>query len=184
MAEIVVVSGMQGAGKSSVSVELARRFERGAHLSADALQSMIVAGGVWPSAESTDEHGVVHGEAAHQLRLRLRNACLLARSFQGAGITAVVDDIVIGSRIDHLLEELHDVPFSFVMLTPRLEVVRGREAGRGSALHEVWGWMDAEIRQRTRRLGLWLDSSEQSVVATVDEIMRRFDEARVPERSR
>ena len=179
MAAIIVVSGMQGAGKSTVAAALAARFERGAHISADALQKMIVSGRVWPSRESTDEHGVVFGEAALQLRLRLRNACLLALSFAAAGITAVVDDIVIGGRVSDLRDELAGRPFDFVMLTPRLETVRLREAGRGTALHEVWGWMDEEIRLRTERLGLWLDSSEQTVAETVDEILRRLPEARV-----
>jgi chloramphenicol 3-O-phosphotransferase len=176
---IIVVSGMQGAGKSTVAAALAARFERGAHISADALQRMIVSGGVWPSAESIDEHGVVHGEAAAQLRLRLHNACVLARSFADAGVTAIIDDIVIGSRVEHLLEEVARRPFAFVMLTPRLDVVRAREAGRGTSLHEAWGWMDAEIRERTRRIGLWLDTSELGGGETVDEIMRRLGEAAV-----
>jgi hypothetical protein len=62
--------------------------------------------GVRPSAESTDERGVVHGQAALHLRLRLKNACLLAASFADAGIAAVIDDIVIGSRVEHRLEDM------------------------------------------------------------------------------
>jgi chloramphenicol 3-O-phosphotransferase len=172
MARIIFVSGMQGAGKSTVSSELARRFDRGAHVSADLLQRMIVAGGVWPSAESTDEHGVVSGEAALQLRLRLRNASMLARSFASAGVTAVVDDILIGARVDHMLEEMRGQSFAFVMLTPQLEVVRAREAARGTALHTVWGWMDEEIRQRTERIGLWLDTSMRTMKRSVSSSRR------------
>jgi chloramphenicol 3-O-phosphotransferase len=140
---------------------------------------MIISGGEWPSAETIDEHGVVHGEPARQLRLRLRNACLLAASFAEAGITAIIDDIVIGQRVDELIEELNGRAFAFVMLTPSLDIVRAREAGRGTALHEAWGWMDDEIRQRTRRIGLWLDTSAQTAEETADEIARRLDEAAV-----
>lgn len=176
---IIVVSGMQGAGKSTVSAALAARFDRGAHVSADMLQRMIVSGGVWPAAENVDEHGVVQGAAAHQLRLRLRNACVLAASFADAGVTAVIDDIVIGRRVEQLLDEMAGRPFGFVMLTPRLDVVREREAGRGTSLHEAWGWMDDEIRERTRRIGLWVDSSEQTAEETADEIVRRLGEAAI-----
>ena len=113
-------------------------------------------------------------EAASQLRLRLRNACLLGRSFVEAGFSAVVDDIVIGARLDDLLEEeLRGQRFIFVMLTPRLEVVRERERGRGTRLWEEWGWMDEEIRTGTRRVGLWVDSSDQAPSETVDEVLRR-----------
>jgi len=33
--------------------------------------------------------------------------------------------------------------------------------------------MDDEIRKRTRRIGLWIDSSEQTADETVDEVLRR-----------
>ena len=164
---LFVISGTQGAGKSTVARLLAERFERGAWVSADALQRMIVAGGRWP------EGGEMSAEAERQLRLRLKHACLLAGSFVDAGIAAVVDDIVVGGRVDDLLEELAGRHFVFVMLTPRLDVVRAREAGRGTRLWEQWEWLDDVIRTRTRRLGLWLDSSNQSPDETVDEILRR-----------
>ena len=166
-ATLFVISGTQGAGKSTVAHLLAQRFERGAWISADALHKMIVSGGRWP------EGAAMSADAERQLRLRLTNACLLGRSFVAAGITAVVDDIVIGSRLDDLLDELAGERFAFVMLTPRLDVVRERERGRGTALWEQWEWLDDEIRTRTRRLGLWLDTSDQTPEQTVDEILAR-----------
>jgi chloramphenicol 3-O-phosphotransferase len=172
-ARLVVVSGMQGAGKSTVARLLATRFERGAYVGADALQQMIVSGARWP------EDRTMSPEAAQQLRLRLHHACLLGRSFVAAGFTAVLDDIIIGERVDHLLEELVGQPFSFVMLTPRLDAVIAREQGRGTRLYEQWAWMDAEIREGTRRLGLWLDTSEMTAEQTVDAILRRADEGAV-----
>ena len=164
---LFVVSGTQGAGKSTVAQVLARRFERGAWVSADALQKMIVSGRRWPEGAS------MSADAERQLRLRLTNACLLGKSFVAAGITAVVDDLVIGTRLDDLLEELAGERFVFVMLTPRLDVIRAREGGRGTALWAQWEWLDDEIRTRTRRLGLWLDSSDQSPDQTVDAILER-----------
>lgn len=165
---LIVISGMQGAGKTTVASRLARRFPRGVWINADALQQLIVSGGRWPEGRS------MSAEAARQLRLRLRHACLLGQSFVEAGFTTVIDHIVIGERLDELLEELAGQRFLFVMLTPPLEVVQQRKRGRGTRLWEEWGWMDEEIRTSTRRLGLWLDSSEQSVDETVDEIMRRI----------
>lgn len=164
---LILVSGMQGAGKTTVARRLAQRCARGAWVSGDALQQMVVSGGKWP------ESRMMSTEAARQLRLRLRHACLLGLSFVEAGFTAVVDDIVIGERVDHLLAELAGRRFIFVMLTPRPAVVRERERGRGTRLWEAWGWMDAEIRTNTRRLGLWLDTSDQSADETVDAILRR-----------
>ncbi len=58
---VIVVAGTQGAGKSTVARLLAQRFERGAWVSADALQRMIVSGGRWP--EGAD----MSADAARQL---------------------------------------------------------------------------------------------------------------------
>jgi chloramphenicol 3-O-phosphotransferase len=173
-AGIFVISGTQGAGKTTVAVLLATRFERAAHVSADTLQKMIVSGGKWPSGrDAADDDG------ARQLRLRLRNACLLARSFREAGITAIIDDIVIGGRLADLLEHMEGEPFMFVMLAPDKESVRLHERERGTRLYEEWEWLTDEA-MNTRRVGLWIDNSRQAPDETVDEIMRRaWDEANV-----
>jgi hypothetical protein len=62
---------------------------------------------------------------------------------------------------------------TFVMLTPSLEAVKEREAGRGTRLLEQWGWMDEEIRAGTPRIGLWIDTSDQTAEDSVDEMLRR-----------
>ena len=76
--------------------------------------------------------------------------------------------------MDDLLAEMGDAPFDFVMLTPSLESVKRRERSRGTRLHELWSWMDREIRENTRRFGIWLDSSDLSVDETVDAILARL----------
>jgi chloramphenicol phosphotransferase-like protein len=120
------------------------------------------------------------GEAGRQLRLRLHNTAVLARSFLDAGFTVVLDDIVVGDRLGHLLAELGGVDFLFVLLTPSLAAVRDREHERGTELWREWEWLSDAVTSTTPKVGLWLDSTGQTPEETVDEIMRRaWDEALV-----
>jgi chloramphenicol 3-O-phosphotransferase len=169
---IIVVTGIMAAGKSTIAHLLAGRFARGVHIEADALQQMIVSGAAW-----VGEPGDPDGEAARQLRLRLRNMCLLGRSFHEAGFTAVLDDIIMGERWRELQEDLQGVPFSLVVLAPSVEVVtRQRDTSRAKrAQGEAWArHLDAALRTTMADLGMWIDSSAQTPSETVDEILRRL----------
>lgn len=170
--QIIVVSGIQSAGKTTIARLLADRFERGVHIEADALQRMIASGGVWVG----DDPGEPQGEALRQLRLRLHNACLLAISFRESGFTAVIDDIIIGERLDHLRENLAGVPFRLVMLAPAVDVVIAREASREKTAGKEWAhYLDAELRKMPRDVGLWVDSTSQSPEQSAEEIVSRIE---------
>ncbi|MBV9230552.1 MAG: zeta toxin family protein [Chloroflexi bacterium] len=166
---IIVVTGIMAAGKSTIARLLAQRFARGVHIEADVLQQMIVSGGEWAK-----EPGEPGAEAARQLRLRLKNMCLLATSFFGAGFSVVLDDIIIGDRWQHLQEDLQGVPFSLVVLAPRVDVVAGqRDISRSKRpLGEAWAiYLDQVLRTTMAGNGLWIDNSDQMPDETVDQIL-------------
>jgi hypothetical protein len=172
---MIVVTGIQAAGKSTVAGLLARRFTHGVHVEADVLQRMIVSGGVWPG-----EPGLPSGEAAEQLRLRLRHLCLLGRSFFDAGFSVVLDDIIIGDRWAALTDEMQGRPFSLVVLAPRIDAVLARDRARPKrTLGEAWArYLDGELRRTMAGLGLWIDTSEQTPEQTVAAIVSGLDAGR------
>ncbi len=168
---IFIVSGIPGAGKTTVSGLLARRFERGVHLEADIFQKLIVTGGLFPDKEPQEE-------AWRQLRLRSKHVAMLADSFLEAGFVPVIDDVVVGLRLLEVLEDIKSRPLHFVLLLPRLEVVEQRDRERDEKhVFDIWSHLDEVAREETPQQGLWLDSSDMTAEETVDEILRRQDEA-------
>lgn len=163
--QIIVVSGLPGVGKSTAARELASRFEHAAHVEADRLHELIVSGGEAPGLDG------ISPQARRQLDLRLKNACLVARSFVDEGFTAIIDDIVIGPAVGDLQEHLGDVPFTFVMLLPDFAHVKQRWIDMESPFADRWDWIDDEIRNRTERLGLWLDTTLLTPTETADHVV-------------
>ena len=142
---VLVVSGIPGVGKSTVAGIIARQLSRSVHLEAEALQRFIAGGSVW-----------------------------LADSFFESGFTPIVDDVVIGSRLAELRADLHSRPLSFVLLVPRLEVVQKRNRERPHKdVFETWRHLDTVTRSETPRIGLWLDTSDQTAERSAAEILKR-----------
>ena len=169
---LIVVTGIMAAGKSTIARLLVQRFPRGVHIEADVLQRMIVSGGVWVS-----QPGEPEGEAAQQLDLRLKNLCLLGRSFFEAGFTVVLDDILMGERWQQLQEMLHDLPFSLVVLAPQVEVVasqRDRNRAKAPQGHAWATYLDHALRSTMAGVGFWIDTSEQTPEETVALILQHL----------
>jgi hypothetical protein len=89
----------------------------------------------------------------------------------------VVQDVVVGEVLASYVESISRRPLVVVVLAPRADVVSEREAARAKTAYreDMSGItaMDEGLRGATPRIGLWLDTSEQTPDETVDEIVRR-----------
>ena len=174
MSAVIVITGIMAAGKSTVALGVAERLPRAAHVRGDLFRRMIVSGRreFEPGAEE---------EAAAQLRLRYDLSAQVADGYAGAGITAVVQDVILGPELAAYVGRITTPRRHVVVLAPRPEVVAAREAGRGKRGYGAWtvADLDASLRAETPRLGLWLDSSDQTPAETADAILRRLPEARL-----
>jgi chloramphenicol 3-O-phosphotransferase len=179
---VVLVTGAQAAGKSTVGRLLAERFDRGAFIEGDLMWKLVVSGAQDMGGDRPSD------EAVRQYLLRLRHGAMLGDSLFESGFTAVHADIVMGESMPPYLEMVRSRPRYVVMLRPSIESVVARERARPKtayrdlgptledAVRTFYGWIDA-----TERVGLWLDSSEQTPDETVDEIMSRvWTEGLVP----
>ncbi|HET8606584.1 MAG TPA: GrpB family protein [Gaiellaceae bacterium] len=163
---VYVISGPMAAGKSTVARALAACFERGVHLEGDLFRRSIVSGRVEMTAE-----------ALAQLRLRYRLAAAAADGYAAAGFDVALEDVVAGPLLGELRTAIRSRPCHVVVLMPSLDAVRRRETGRDETGYGRWTpeQLYRVFEQETRRVGIWLDTSEQTPEETVDEILAHTD---------
>jgi chloramphenicol 3-O-phosphotransferase len=168
---VYLITGIQAAGKSTVAELLAIHFPRAAHVRGYAFSRMLVTG-------RTDMLPGASPEAEQQLQLRYRQAALVADSFVESGFTAVVQDVVLGQYLPRMVSFIRSRPLAVVVLAPSPEVVAAREASRVKKAYGHWtiDELDRALRQETPRLGLWIDTSQQTPQQTVAEILARGTE--------
>lgn len=165
---IVLLTGIQAAGKSTVAQLLAERLPCSVHVRGDVFRRMIVSG----RAEVTPAPSP---EAERQLLLRHRLTANVCDEYFRAGFTVVVQDVVLGRHLPELVELIQERPLLVVVLAPNPQAIAEREAGRVKVSYTRWtiAELDKGLREKTPRLGLWLDTSRQSPDETVKEILRR-----------
>ncbi|MFF1924072.1 AAA family ATPase [Streptomyces sp. NPDC058221] len=171
---VVLVTGVMAAGKSTVADLLAGRIPRAAHVRGDLFRRMIVSGREELFPEET-------AEARAQLELRYRLSALVADAYARHGWTAIVQDIVLGADLPQYVTQVRTRPLYVVVLAPSTTAVQARETGRRKAGYGVWTIeaLDQSLRVDTPRIGLWLDTSEQTPEQTVSSILENLPSARV-----
>src|SRR6266545_3228366 len=145
-----LISGIPGAGKSTVARLLAARMERGVHIEGDRLQEWIASGAVWPGQEPREE-------SERQIQLNVRNQCLLARSFAEAGFVPVLDYVVVSrARLEEYRRQLEGLALDLVVLAPGREVALRRDRERAEkTVAEVWAYLEDELVRELGAIGLW-----------------------------
>ncbi len=173
--EIWLVTGIPGAGKTTVARALAERLERSAVVEGDTLRNWVVRGGAWPA------DGALEGEAERQYELAVRNMCLLARSYAEGGFTPFLDLVVVTRyHLEAFRGYLRGARLRLVVLAPSVEVTQARDRARGGKSGDGWTHLDTAMREELAGFGVWVDSSTLSVEETVDTILGRQAEALLP----
>jgi chloramphenicol 3-O-phosphotransferase len=162
--DIVLVSGIMAAGKSTIAQALAEHWRPSVHLRGDLFRRMIVNG----QEPMTPENWAA---AERQLHLRYRLATTAALQYAGAGFIVCYQDVIIGAELSRVVDLLASRSGNLfvVMLTPEPVVALARDRARTKTAYGDWTPQDlaAGLEQETPRMGLWLDTSDLTVDETV-----------------
>lgn len=171
--QILIVTGLMAAGKSTVAQALSERLPRAVHLRGDVFRRMIAGGRVEMSPEAGPE-------AQAQLRLRYDLARMVADRYAQAGFTVIYQDILLEDDLAATVSALANWKPGVVVLDPGSAVLAARDAARTKTGYGG-GWTPermAPALERTPRLGLWLDTSELTADETVAAILAGAGETR------
>lgn len=168
MNNIIFITGMAGAGKSTVGRLVARHFPKCLFIQVDELREKMVKGYAIP------EDGVFTEEVIQQFQMARSTAIYMARLYAGHGVNVVIDDVCVPPNFVEQYAALFEIPeVHRVLLYPKAAVVIERIKQRGGPIEHIkyvpaiYGHLDA----MSKAGWIVLDSSEWTIDQTVSEVL-------------
>lgn len=166
---IFLITGLMASGKSTIAEMLAAQLSPSVHIRGDLFRKMIVN----VRADMTENPTP---EAIKQLHLRYQLTAESAKKYFDYGFSVVIQDNYYCSELPYILRLLKGYPVQTIVLCPDISSIRQREANRekkGYTGFEIEPLYNSFMRE-TPRIGLWIDSSNQTPQQTLDDIIKHF----------
>lgn len=176
-ARLILITGAQAAGKTTIGAALARLLPQAVHIDGDIVHDFVVSGAIGMDVPPP-------AGALEQLYLRYRGSLAVANVYRDKGFDAIVTDNMFGPALTDVIAMGHDSgDVHVVVLDPDVAVIADRERGRDKTGYSETltprVLVDA-LRNDTPRVGLWHDNATETVAQTAARLLQRLDEALVP----
>jgi predicted kinase len=173
-AAVYLITGVPGAGKSTVARLLALHFDRAAHIDIDLIYHHFTVAGLEQPAART-------GEAERQAGLAVGNAASMARNYVLAGYVCVLDGaIATRAQVAACQRAVAPHPLHLVVLAPPAEVSDQRDAQRsGKTVADHFRHLHPLLHTELAGLGLCIDNTEQTPLGTARMILAHREDARL-----
>jgi len=173
----IIVTGMPGAGKSTVTGVAARLLPKAAQVKGDDMNQMIQSGYVgWMEAPTA--------EALRQDQLCNRNMCALANNFIDFGFVVLMDTVVADrAELDFFLALLSPRPVRLVVLAPGIDACRQRNRTRPVQEQfefDEYERLEADMAREFGDVGWWLDTSALSPDETAEALVAQLCDRTAP----
>ena len=172
MNNIIFITGMAGAGKSTVGRLVARHFQKCLFIQVDELREKMVKGYAIP------EDGIFTEEVIQQFQMARSTAIYMARLYAGHGVNVVIDDVCVPPNFVEQYAALFEIPeVHRVLLYPKADVVIERIKQRGGPFEHIKYVPVIYCYLDTMSKAGWivLDSSEWTIEQTVIEVLSNID---------
>jgi predicted kinase len=169
----VIVTGMPGVGKTTITDLVGRLLPKSAQVGGDAVNTMIRSGFVWFMGQPTDE-------ALRQDELCNRNMCALANNFIDFGFTVFMDTVLADrTELDFFIALMSPRPVRLLVLAPGIEVCKARNANRPPEDQfdfDGYERLEADMQREFGDIGWWLDTADMTANATAERIAAELTE--------
>jgi hypothetical protein len=161
--KVLILSGLVGAGKSTISKLYAQQKPYCARIETDDIRHMIVS----PHKAPWDGD-----EGMRQLLLGVKNACLLARQFIENGFDVIIADFVTDKSLPIYKDMLATYNPCVVRLFPAYEEAKKRFDARKETITEDEYKMLYEIQVNFKNYDLQIDNTSLSAQDVTDKLLK------------
>jgi chloramphenicol 3-O-phosphotransferase len=169
----VIVTGMPGAGKTTITELVGRLRPRSARVSGDVVNVMIRNGSVGFMGKPAEE-------ALRQSELCKRNMCSLANNFIDFGFTVWMDTVLVDrAELDFVHALMSPRPVRLVVLAPGIESCKYRNAHRAPEEQfdfDDYERLEADMVREFGEVAWWLDTADMTAQQTAQQIVAELDE--------